>query len=202
MHRVLAGLFAFLVVACSSGPTNTQSSDASKGSAVPASPSDSEKEVTDAPPPSPVSEPTNPPDNTSPKSTATSTPSASTSSAPAKRVPPPHEKWMDMMMSLSGVEPPNQAKMLEEDPIPINLRSVEILIAQRYKPEKPIALTIRAYVTESGTVGRVQVLRNSQPDMVPSYFLPPLRELRFHPAKENGKPISAWATFTLDIRPI
>lgn len=121
---------------------------------------------------------------------------------PPKPLPPPKkEPWMDTLLDLSGVPTPNSAVLLEEDPLPRNLSSVEILISQRYAPKKPVFLSLRVYVTETGAVRRVQVLRNSDPKLTEAYFLPPLLELRFSPALYNGKPTSAWTTINLQIKP-
>ena len=121
---------------------------------------------------------------------------------PSKPLPPPkREPWMDTLLDLSGVPAPNSAVLLEEDPLPKNLSSVEILISQRYAPKKPVSLSLRVYVTEAGAVRRVQVLRNSDPKLTEEYFLPPLLELRFSPALYNGKPTSAWTTINLQIKP-
>lgn len=133
-------------------------------------------------------------------SNTTTTPPAL--SKPPKPLPPPKkEPWMDTLLDLSGVPAPNSAILLEEDPLPKNLSSVEILISQRYGPKKPVSLSLRVYVTEAGTVRRVQVLRTSDPKLTEEYFLPPLLELRFSPALYNGKPTSAWTTIHLQIKP-
>lgn len=121
---------------------------------------------------------------------------------PTKPLPPPKkEPWMDTLLDLSGVPAPNSAVLLEEDPLPLNLSSVEILIANRYAPKKPVSLSLRVYVTEAGTVRRVQVLRRSDPKLSEEYFLPALLELRFSPALYNRKPTAAWTTIHLQIKP-
>ncbi len=121
---------------------------------------------------------------------------------PPKPLPPPKkEPWMDTLLDLAGVPAPNSAVLLEEDPLPKNLSSVEILISQRYAPKKPVLLSLRVYVTEAGAVRRVQVLRTSDSKLTEEYFLPPLLELRFSPALYNGKPTSAWTTINLQIKP-
>lgn len=133
-------------------------------------------------------------------SNTTTTPSAP--SKPPKPLPPPKkEPWMDTLLDLSGVPAPNSAALVEEDPLPKNLSSVEIQISQRYGPKKPVSLSLRVYVTEAGTVRRVQVLRTSDRKLTEEYFLPPLLELRFSPALYNGKPTSAWTTIHLQIKP-
>lgn len=106
---------------------------------------------------------------------------------------------MDTLADLTGIPAPNAAVLIEEDPIPLNLQSVSILIAQRYRPARPVELTLRVYVTEAGTVRRYQVLRSSDPKLTPEYFVPPLLELRFTPAVHGGKPVSAWTTISMKI---
>lgn len=119
---------------------------------------------------------------------------------PARPLPPPKkEPWMDTLADLTGIPAPNAAVLIEEDPIPLNLQSVSILIAQRYRPARPVELTLRVYVTEAGTVRRYQVLRSSDPKLTPEYFVPPLLELRFTPAVHGGKPVSAWTTISMKI---
>ncbi|MCX8113046.1 MAG: energy transducer TonB [Bacteroidia bacterium] len=118
----------------------------------------------------------------------------------SKPLPPPKkEPWMDTLTDLNDIPPPNAAIFLEDEPMPRNLSSVAILIAQRYKPKKPIDMTLRLYVTEEGTVRRYQLLKTSDPKLTPEYFVHPLLELRFTPATYNGKPASAWTTVSLKI---
>ncbi|MCS7297219.1 MAG: hypothetical protein RMK19_03460 [Bacteroidia bacterium] len=125
--------------------------------------------------------------------------SSPSSSSPSTAPLPKREPWMDTLTDLAGVPPPNSAILLEEDPMPKNLRSIEILIAQRYRPTQPVQLVLRTYVSEKGTVSRYQLLRTSDPKLTPEYFVPPLLELRFSPALYGGKPVSAWTTLTLKI---
>lgn len=106
---------------------------------------------------------------------------------------------MDTLVDLTGIPAPNAAVLIEEDPVPRNLQSVAILIGQRYRPARPVDLTLRVYVTEVGTVRRYQILRSSDPKLTPEYFVPPLLELRFTPAMQGGKPVSAWTTVSLKI---
>lgn len=141
-----------------------------------------------------------PPSGPLPKADGASPPPSP--SKPSEPLPPPKkEPWMDTLLDLSGIPAPNSAVLLEEDPLPKNLSSVQILLSQRYNPKKPVSLSLRVYVTETGTVRRVQVLRSSDPKLTEEYFLPPLLELRFSPALYNGKPTSAWTTIHLQIKP-
>ncbi|MCX7606241.1 MAG: energy transducer TonB [Bacteroidia bacterium] len=121
--------------------------------------------------------------------------------SPSPPPPPKKEAWMDTLLDLTGIPAPNSAILIEEDPVPRNLSSVEILISQRFRPSAPVSLTLRLYVTEMGTVRRVQLLKSSDPRLTPAYFIPPLLELRFSPALYNGKAISAWTTQTFHIKP-
>lgn len=137
-----------------------------------------------------------------PKSSAEA-PSPSLSHAPT---PPPSSKptfkkeaWMDTLADLRGVPPPNAAVLVEDEPQPRNLSSVEILIAQRYRPARAVEMTLRVFVSEVGTVRRYQLLHTSDPKLTPEYFVPPLLELRFTPASQSGKPVGMWTTLTLKI---
>lgn len=120
--------------------------------------------------------------------------------APNKPLPPPKkEEWMDTLSELTGVPAPNAAVLIDSDPVPQNLQSVAILIAQRYRPKKDVEMTLRLLVTEVGTVRRYQLLRTSDPKLTVEYFAHPLLELRFSPATQGGKPVSAWTTISLKI---
>ncbi|MCS7152634.1 MAG: energy transducer TonB [Bacteroidia bacterium] len=117
-----------------------------------------------------------------------------------KQLPPPKkEPWMDTLTDLTGMPAPNAAAFVEDEPNPLNLSSVAILIAHRYRPKRPIELTLRVFVTEGGTVRRYQLLRSSDQKLTPEYFVPALLELRFSPAMHNGKPVSTWTTISLKI---
>ncbi|MCX7980178.1 MAG: hypothetical protein N3A68_03900 [Bacteroidia bacterium] len=115
--------------------------------------------------------------------------------------PPKKEPWMDTLVDLTNIPPPNSAVLLEEDPIPQNKRTVELLIAKQYHPKRPIQLTLRMYVTEEGKPRRFQILKNSDPKLTLPYLAYPIVELRFVPALYNGKPVAAWTTLTLQIQP-
>lgn len=117
-----------------------------------------------------------------------------------KPLPPPKkEAWMDTLSDLTGVPAPNAAVLIDADPVPQNLQSVAILIAQRYRPKKEVEMTFRLLVTETGTVRRYQLLRTSDPKLTVEYFAHPLLELRFSPATHGGRPVSAWTTISLKI---
>lgn len=117
-----------------------------------------------------------------------------------KQLPPPKkEPWMDTLTDLTGMPAPNSAAFVEDEPNPLNLNSVAILIAHRYRPKRPIELTLRVLVTESGMVRRYQLLRSTDQKLTPEYFVPALLELRFSPAMHNGKPVSTWTTIFLKI---
>ncbi|MCS7189775.1 MAG: hypothetical protein RMJ66_02615, partial [Bacteroidia bacterium] len=137
-------------------------------------------------------------------SVASGKPTTQSSLKPAdKPLPPPkREAWMDTLMDLNDVPPPHSAVLLEEDPTPRNLSSVELLISQRYRPAKPVSLTLRIYVSEEGRVRRFQIVRVSDPSLTPEYFIPPLMELRFYPAVYNGRAAAAWTTLNLQINPL
>ncbi len=106
---------------------------------------------------------------------------------------------MDTLLDLTGVPAPNSAILVEEEPVPQNLRSVEIRIAKQYRPLRPVRLTLRTYVTEAGAIRRFQPLECSDPGLEPPYYIRPLLELRFTPALYNGRPIAAWTTIELNI---
>lgn len=106
---------------------------------------------------------------------------------------------MDTLLNLADVPAPNSAILVEEEPSPRNLHSVEILIARQYRPAQPVKLTLRAYVTEAGTIRRFQPLESSDLALVPTYYIRSLLELRFSPALYNGRPIAAWTTIELHI---
>lgn len=123
-------------------------------------------------------------------------------SSPTRPLPPPKkEPWMDTLVDLTNIPPPNSAVLLEEDPIPQNKQSVEILIAKQYRPKRSIQLTLRMYVTEEGKVCRFQILKSSDPNLTLPYLAYPILELRFSPALYSGKPVAAWTTLTLQIQP-
>lgn len=118
----------------------------------------------------------------------------------AQALPPPKkEPWMDTLTDLTGFPAPNAATLLSEDPAPLNKPSVEILIASQFRNRKPEALTLRVYVSEQGTVLRYQLLKSSNPKLGPEYFVRPLLELRFSPARQNEKSVAAWTTIRLQI---
>lgn len=120
--------------------------------------------------------------------------------ASTKPTPPPKkEAWMDTLSDLTGVPAPNAAVLIDSDPVPLNLQSVAVLIAQRYRPKKPVEMTFRLLVTEAGTVRRYQLLRTSDPKLTVEYFAYPLMELRFSPATQGGKPVSTWTTISIKI---
>ncbi len=106
---------------------------------------------------------------------------------------------MDTLLDLAGVPAPNSAILVEEEPAPQNLRSVEIRIAKQYRPLRPVKLILRTYVTETGAIRRFQPLECSDPELEPPYYIRPLLELRFTPALYNGRPVAAWTTIELNI---
>ncbi len=118
----------------------------------------------------------------------------------AQTLPPPKkEPWMDTLTDLTGFPAPNAATLLSEDPTPLNKPSVEILIASQFRNRKPEELILRVYVSEQGTVLRYQLLKSSHPKLGPEYFVRPLLELRFNPARQNEKSVAAWTTIRLQI---
>jgi len=118
----------------------------------------------------------------------------------AQTLPPPRkEPWMDTLTDLTGFPAPNAATLLSEDPIPLNKPSVELLIASQFRNRKPEELILRVYVSEQGTVLRYQLLKSSHPKLGPEYFVRPLLELRFSPARQNEKSVAAWTTIRLQI---
>lgn len=171
-----------LLSGCSSPNSGSSSTNAEKGSSSTSSIIDSvEKNL-----------------SSSSETQAAPSPSRQKTSPPP---PPKREAWMDTLMDLTGIPAPNAATLLEEEPAPRNLNSVQILIAKQYKPTRPTQLTLRLYVGEAGTVRRFQVLEVSDPKLVPEYYARALMELRFTPATHNGRPISAWTTQTFHINP-
>jgi len=106
---------------------------------------------------------------------------------------------MDTLTDLTGIAPPNAASLISEDPAPLNKSSVELLIASQFNNRKPESLVLRVYVNEEGRVLRYQLLKASNPRLGPEYFVRPLLELRFSPAKQGQKPVAAWATIHLQI---
>ncbi len=118
----------------------------------------------------------------------------------AQTLPPPKkEPWMDTLTDLTGFPAPNAATLLSEDPTPLNKPSVELLVASQFRNRKPEELTLRVYVSEQGTVLRYQLLKSSHPKLGPEYFVRPLLELRFSPARQNEKSVAAWTTIRLQI---
>jgi len=118
----------------------------------------------------------------------------------ARALPPPKEEpWMDTLTDLTGITPPNAASLISEDPVPLNKSSVELLIASQFNNRKPELLVLRVYVSEEGRVLRYQLLKSSNPRLGPAYFVRPLLELRFSPARQGQKPVAAWATIHLEI---
>lgn len=124
---------------------------------------------------------------------------ASTPTRPLPR--PKKEPWMDTLVDLTDIPPPNTAVLLEEDPLPQNKHTVEILIAKQYRPKQPVQLTLRMYVTEAGKVRRFQILKSSDLNLTLPYLAYPILELQFAPALYNGKPVAAWTTLTFQIQP-
>jgi hypothetical protein len=106
---------------------------------------------------------------------------------------------MDTLTDLTNLPPPNAASLLSEEPIPLNRATVEQLIAVRFQNTKPEELLLRLYVSEAGTVLRYQIIRSSNPQLGPEYFVWPLLEFRFSPAKQRQKPVSTWTTVRLQI---
>lgn len=118
----------------------------------------------------------------------------------AQTLPPPREEpWMDTLTDLTGITPPNAASLISEEPVPLNKSSVELLIASQFSNRKPETLVLRVYVSEEGRVLRYQVLKSSNPRLGPAYFVRPLLELRFSPARQGQKPVAAWTTIYLQI---
>ncbi len=118
----------------------------------------------------------------------------------AQTLPPPKEEpWMDTLTDLTGITPPNAASLISEDPVPLNKSSVELLIASQFNNRKPETLVLRVYVSEEGRVLRYQLLKSSNPRLGPAYFVRPLLELRFSPARQGQKPVAAWAIIHLQI---
>ena len=115
--------------------------------------------------------------------------------------PPKKEPWMDTLTDLTGFPAPNAAILLSEDPTPLNKSSVELLIASQFRNRKPEELVLRVYVSEQGAVLRYQLLKSSNPKLGPEYFVRPLLELRFSPARQNERIIAAWTTIRLQIQP-
>lgn len=118
----------------------------------------------------------------------------------ARALPPPKEEpWMDTLTDLTGITPPNAASLISEDPMPLNKSSVELLIASQFNNRKPETLVLRVYVSEEGRVLRYQLLKSSNPRLGPAYFVRPLLELRFSPARQGQRPVAAWTTLYLQI---
>ncbi|MCS7162030.1 MAG: hypothetical protein NZ958_01700 [Bacteroidia bacterium] len=131
------------------------------------------------------------------ESTARAKPMAGTQLPPLRREP-----WMDTLLDLSHVPPPNSAVELEEEAIPQNLSSVEILLSHRLRPTTPLRVTLRAYIGEEGRVRRIQILETSDTNLQIQHLVPPLLELRCSPATNRGRNVASWIKVKLHIKPL
>ncbi|MEN2992735.1 MAG: hypothetical protein ABDH91_04195 [Bacteroidia bacterium] len=112
------------------------------------------------------------------------------------------EPWMDTLLDLSHVPPPNSAVELEEEAVPRNLSSVEILLSHRLRPKAPLRATLRAYVGEEGRVRRIQILETSDTNLQIQHLVPPLLELQCSPATNRGRKVASWIKVKLHIKPL
>jgi periplasmic protein TonB len=102
-------------------------------------------------------------------------------------------------VSREGTTP--QFVVHEEEPIPL----------KRVEPEYPQfalnagiegAVTIRAEVFEDGTVGAVEVVRSLQsgPGGLDEAAITAVKQWKFIPAENQGKPVAVWVSFDIDFQ--